>query len=351
MMKVGIIGAGTISHSHISAYKNNPECEVVAIADLNLSLAKKRAEEYEIEKVFSDYKELLKDEKIDAVSIVTPTFTHTEIVIDALKSGKNVLCEKPPALTADEVRRCAETAKETGKLLMYALVCRFRSQVQYLKRYIDSGKMGEFVYAEGARISLCTQFGGWFCDKSKSGGYLHDCAIHELDLILYLMGYPKPKRISGFVSNVNNDLPWKIEGVSKYNSSDKNNYDKTMESFSCGQIILDNGACVNIKASSVLNALNTGAYIDICAKNAGVRMEPNTADKKLELIEIVEGGYFSKAVPVINDNNPFQEEINHFVDCCKKQTECICKPDEAVALIEVINAIYKSAETGKVIEF
>ncbi len=351
MMKVGIIGAGTISHSHISAYKNNSECEVVAIADLNLSLAKKRAEEYGIEKIFSDYRELLKDEKIDAVSIVTPTFTHTDIVIDALKSGKNVLCEKPPALRADDVRKCIETAKETGKLLMYALVCRFRSQVQYLKRYIDSGKMGEFVYGEGARISRCVQFNGWFCDRSKSGGYFFDSAIHELDLILYLMGYPRPKRVSGFISNVNSDLPGKIKGAGKYCSSDTNSYDKTMESFSCGNIILDNGACVNVKASSVLNAVNTGTYIEICAKNAGARMEPNTENKKLELIECGDGECFNKSIPIIGDSNPFEEEINHFVDCCINKTECICRPEEAVTLIEIINAIYKSAETGKAIEF
>ena len=133
MFKIGIIGAGTISNSHIEAYNNNPNCEVVGIADLNTELAQKKADEYKIPVVTADYHDLLNDESIDAVSVLVPTFLHKKVTIEALKSGKHVLCEKPPALNADEVRECIEVSKETGKMLMYALVSRFRNQVKYLK--------------------------------------------------------------------------------------------------------------------------------------------------------------------------------------------------------------------------
>ncbi|MBO5453291.1 MAG: Gfo/Idh/MocA family oxidoreductase [Clostridia bacterium] len=352
MLRIGIIGAGAISNSHLASYKKNDKCKIVAITDVNFSLANQRAQEYGIEKVYSDYKELLADKEIDAVSIVTPTFTHTEIVIDALKKGKNVLCEKPPALTADDVRKCVATAKETGKLLMYGFVCRFRSQVQYLKRYIDNGKMGDFVYAESSRLSRCSQRNGWFIDKTKSGGILFDVAIHELDLLLYLMGYPKPKSVQGFTSDVNGDLPDKIKGgTTGYNSLDNNSYDKTVESFASAHIILDNGACIDIKSSSVFLYPDMTFHIDIGGEKAGARMEPFSNDKKLEILELTEDCYFNKSTPLIDDVDVFEEEINHFVDCCINKTECICRADDAIILVEILNAIYKSAETGKAVEF
>lgn len=352
MIRIGIIGAGAICEAHLDAYKMNSDCKVTAIADLNLALAQERAEKYGIEKVFGDYKELLADNEIDAVSIVTPTFTHTQIVVDALKSGKNVLCEKPPALNADDVRLCEKTAKEEGKLLMYAFVCRFRDPVKYLKEYIDSGKMGEIVYSEGARIYRCMQINGWFVDKTKVGGVLFDSAIHELDTMLYLMGYPKPKTVLGFASYANSDLPSKFNGKDvKYTSVDNKTYERTIESFITGKVIFENGACLNIKSSSVLNSVTKGSYIEICGEKAGTRMDIGVEGKELQLLELTGDNRFNESTPEVISNDIFSEEINHFIDCQTKGIECICKPSEAVRLVEILNAIYKSAETKKPIEF
>jgi len=352
MIKIGIIGAGSISKYHLDSYKNNPGCTVVAIADLNVALAHKRAEEYGIEKSFSDYKEILADDEIDAVSILTPTFTHTNIVIDALKSGKHVLCEKPPALTAEEVKECAKVSKETGKLLMYAFVCRFYSHIQYLKNYIENGKMGEIMFAEAARLSRCIEYNGWLCDKDKCGGFLFDSGIHELDMALYLMGYPKPKTVLGFTSDVNSDLPERLKSTAlKYKAMDTQNYKRTIESFATANIIFDNGACINIKASSAMNIVNDGIYLDMCGKNAGLHFERTNPQKKLELVELDNDGYLRKIEPNIAENNVYDTEVNHFIDCITNKTECICKHEEAITLIEIVNAIYKSAKTGKAIEF
>ena len=91
MLNVGIIGAGTISQYHIQAFCKNANCNVVAIADINKALAEKRAKDNGIEKAYGDYREILNDKSIDAVSIVTPTFTHKNIIVEALRSGKDVL--------------------------------------------------------------------------------------------------------------------------------------------------------------------------------------------------------------------------------------------------------------------
>lgn len=350
MKRIGIIGAGAIADAHLKAFKSNTGCVVTAIADINIELAEKRAKEYSIEKVYADYKQLLADGEIDAVSIVTPTFTHTDIVIDAFRAGKDVLCEKPPALNADDVRKCIKEAEENGKFLMYAFVCRFRPHVRFLKEFIDNGKMGNFVCAEAARIYRSMDFNGWFCDKTKSGGFLFDSAIHELDLMLYLMGYPKVKTVLGFTSNLNSDLPKKLGSNSgKYESLDTRDYKRTMESFVEGTLILDNGASIRIKASSALVSVMDGTYIEISGTKAGARMEPNNPGRELEIIEIQDNG-FKKFIPDTEECEVYGAEIDHFIDCITNGTECIAKPYEAVALVEVLNAIYKSAEIGKAIE-
>lgn len=91
MLKVGIIGAGAISERHIEGYVKHPDAQVCSICDLNENIAKIRAQKYSIPKYCTDYKDILNDENINAVSIVTPTFTHKNIIIEALEAGKSVL--------------------------------------------------------------------------------------------------------------------------------------------------------------------------------------------------------------------------------------------------------------------
>ncbi len=353
MFRIGIIGAGTISNAHIEAYINNPECEIAGIADLNTELAQKKADEYKIPVVTADYHDLLNDKSIDAVSVLVPTFLHKKVTIEALKSGKHVLCEKPPAMNPDEVKECIEVSKQTGKVLMYALVCRFRNQVKYLKEYIEAGKMGNFVSADIERTRRCGATGSWFMNKSKSGGgVVFDVVIHEIDLMMYLMGYPKVKSVTGTVNYSNRDLPEKIKGAaSQWYSSDKTKYENDVETSASAYITLENGAYLFVKTSSVLMLPQTAHYMQLCGEKAGARMEPSVEGKQLKLIELDDQNYIREVTPVVEASKMYQGEVDHFVDCCLNGTECICKLDEAVKLVEILCAIYKSAELGETIYF
>ena len=349
MYNIGIIGAGSISVEHLDAYAKNKDCKVVAIADLNLDLAKKRAEDYNIEKVYTDYKEMLSDESIDAVSIVTPTFTHKNIVLDALNSGKNVLCEKPPALNADEVKECEEAAKKTGKLLMFAMVCRFRNQTQYLKKFIKDGKMGKIVSGECARTFRCHGFEGWFTSRKRGGGVLIDNVIHELDNILYLMDYPNPTAVLASQTFANSDLHSKLKSNSDFwKSEDKNKYETDVESAIMGYVTFENGAGIYVKAAGTLNSVKTGSYLDISGEKAGARYEGSNG--ALKMLELTDDNYFVETAPQLPENTLFDHEIKHFVDCLGG-AECIIKPSEAVILMQIIDAMYKSADTGLPVTF
>ena len=277
---------------------------------------------------------------------------YKDIIIEALKCGKHVICEKPPTRTAREAIECMEAAKKYDKVLMYTFVRRFSAEVQYLKKYAEAGKFGQFVCAEAARISRCSSPGGWMLDKEKVGGALLDSAIHEIDSVLYIMGYPKVKSVTGFSSSVNGDLPDRIQGISGgYKTADKTATTRTIDSATSGYVIFENGASLYIKSGSILNAVDPGDYIEIIGEKAGAKIDKKLPDDKLRMIEITDDNYFREVVPKVGKVAGVPAEIAHFIDCCTNGTECICKTEDAVAVMKIIDAIYESAETGKTIYF
>lgn len=350
MLRVAIIGAGSIAKRHISAIQANPYAEVACICDMNEARVQAIAKEFGLTNYCTDYMDILKDETVDAVSILTPTFTHKAIVLEALNHGKHVLCEKPPALNVQEAQECADAAAKSGKLLMHAFVRRFNKYVVFLKEYIESGAMGEIYYADVARMERCNKLAGWFVNKDRAGGgKMMDACIHHLDEALYLMGFPKVKSVKGYTTYVNSHLPGVMKGSkSAWVSADKGTYERTVESMACGHVQFENGACLNIKASDVLNVIDEGSYVELCGTKAGAK----DSVKELRMVTVDDSGYYMQASPVLTaDNNPFEDEINHFVDCCVNGTECICKPEQAVEVMRIISALYESAETGKEVVF
>ena len=349
-MNIGIIGAGAISKRHLSAYRTVPGVTVTAICDLNEAQARSTATEFSVPNVFTDYRDVLADPTIEAVSIVTPTFTHGKIVADALAAGKHVLCEKPPALTYEEALANEESAKAAGKVLMYGFVVRFRQENQLLKRFIEEGRLGKPYFAEASRMENCSNLGGWFRDKTKSGGgSLMDAAIHQLDLLLWLMDYPEVYSVRGFTSDVNKDLPERIQGLKGgYVSAHNTPIPRTIESFATGYITFKDGRNLIIKAAHIANTPNPGTRYEILGDQGGVSCE----NGELKMLTIDPSNYFVSSQPVItNTINHFEIEIQHFVACCRGESNCIPNAHQGTQLVRILRTIYESAETGKEILF
>lgn len=350
MTHIAMIGAGTIARRHVCILKDIPDVAVAAVCDQNSELAKALAAEFGIPNWFDDYRVLLKDPCIDAVCIATPTFTHGKIVADALMAGKHVFCEKPPALTWQEALENENTARETGKVLMYGFVCRFDPVNIFLKRYIATGRMGDIYYGEVSRMLNCAKLNGWFLDKSKSGGgCLIDMAIHQLDLLLYFMNYPKVISVKGFTSGMNKDLPERIKGIKAgYTAATNAQIPRTVESFATGYITLAGGKNIFVKAAHIANTANPGTRFELLGATGGASYE----NGDLKLLFIDETDYFMESSPIIKERGPdFKAELQHFVDCCNGRAECICNAHQGTEIIRIINAIYESAETGKEIVF
>lgn len=350
MLRIGIIGAGVISRSHLTAAKSVPDAEIVKICNRNLAQAKLRAEEFGVSDYCSDYQEILDDPTIDAVIVATPLVSHGYLVKEALEKGKHVLCEKPPTLTWQEAAENEALAKKMGKLLMYAFVVRFQAESKFLKAAVDANKLGNIYYAELSTLIRCCKIEGWFRDKEQAGGgALVDIAIHQLDLLLYLMGYPKVKSVRGFTTYVNNDLPDRIKGLKAgYQAANAQKLPRTVESFASGYITFEGGKHLFVKAAHIANTAGPGTTYELLGDKGGI----TKGKDGLRLVTIDETGYFLESKPVIDDDTYiFQLQLQHFTDACAGKVPCLCPAEHGTRIMRIINAIYESAETDKEILF
>ncbi|MGO4108773.1 Gfo/Idh/MocA family protein [Paenibacillus sp. YAF4_2] len=344
-LKVGVIGAGSISSSHLHAYSVHPEVELTAIADMNGERAQEKAAAYGIPHVYDNYIELLTNPDIDAVSICTWNNSHAEIAVSALLAGKHVLCEKPLAQTVEQALTVQEAVKRSGKLLLVGFVRRYADQAQLVKQYAESGQLGEIYYAKASAIRRLGNPGGWFSDATRSGGGpLIDIGVHMIDLCWYLMGKPKPVSVSG---NTYRKLGNRshIEGLSFYKAADYNASLNDVEDMANALIRFENGASLYVDISYTLHAAQNEMSSKIYGTKGGAELDP-------KLVIVTE--QFNKIVNIepqldhldFQFQDSFNQEIAHFVDCCFGKAEPISPVEDGVELMRMLEAVYQSSALG-----
>lgn len=188
-LKVGIIGAGGISHEHLPHLKNrNDAVELAAIADVNGELAAKAAEQYGIAQTFTDWRELLPI--VDAVLVCVPTFLHAEIVSECLRAGKAVFCEKPLTRTLEQAETIRSAVEESGSPFQVGFVRRFEDGWMAWRKAILDEKIGRpIVWRDVASYSGPAP--AWFNQDELGGGPFLDGCIHNIDFALYTFGPAK----------------------------------------------------------------------------------------------------------------------------------------------------------------
>ena len=195
MVSVGIIGCGKISQvRHIPEYLDNQNSEIIGFFDFDINRAKDLAKKYG-GKVYNSVDEMLSDSSINAVSVCTANNSHADISIKALKAGKDVLCEKPMAISLEECIQMADVAKKTGKCLMIGQNQRFAKAHVKAKSLIQNGLIGSvitfkttFGHSGPETWSITPGPDVWFFDKTKAVmGAMADLGIHKTDLIQFLL--------------------------------------------------------------------------------------------------------------------------------------------------------------------
>lgn len=364
-LRVGIIGVGWPGQRHIEGYQKHPHAEIVAISDVNAPAAERVKEDYHVDgaDVYADYQELLARDDIDAVSICTPNFLHAPMALDALEAGKHVLLEKPLAHTlADGERLAAKVAERPNQAFMIAFNNRYRPDSILLKEQIAAGTLGHIYYAKTGWLRGASEFTlrGWFTQRERSGGGpLIDLGVHMLDLSLWFMGNPRPVSVSGSVYHEFSDFMRESTG---------GNVD--VEDLATAFIKLDNGATIALDVSWVSHIEESNlVYAQLFGSAGGAKIRrglgvsPGTSDHDMTITTTVGSGA-GRATFVqrpefntVRATQPgfmlyesFRGEVADFVDSVREGRHPGATITHALDILRVLDAIYRSAETGKEID-
>ena len=205
MMRVGIVGFGFMGRMHYRCWRRLEGVEVTAICDVNPATAGNAQEavgniEGAVEdldlselQIYGDFHEMLREEKLDAVSLTVPTYLHAEFSIKALEAEVNVLCEKPMSLNVRACERMIEAAKKSGKVLQVGHCVRFWPEYAKAREIVVGGEYGKVIAASFRRLCAKPQWAwdGWAVDEKRSGGMALDLHIHDTDFVQYLFGLPR----------------------------------------------------------------------------------------------------------------------------------------------------------------
>lgn len=355
--KIGIIGCGGIANGkHMPSLKQLDNCEMVAFCDIIKERAEKAAAEYGTPdaKVYTDYKELLKDDSIDICHVCTPNRSHSFITVDALEAGKHVMCEKPMAKTYAEAREMLDAAKRTGKKLTIGYQNRQCAQNQYAKDCVLDGEIGNpyFAKAVAIRRRAVPTWGVFLNEYEQGGGPLIDIGTHALDLTLWIMDNYEPKMVVG---NTFRKLADQTEQANDWGNWDPDKF--TVEDSAFGYIVMKNGAVVTLESSWALNyAEPKEATFAICGTKGGVDtftggVRVNTVKHGRQVIEeanLNAGGaafFAGKSA----DNSVI--DMAQWLNAIETDTDPCVKPEQALCVTRILEAIYTSAKTGKPVYF
>ncbi len=337
---VGIIGAGGIANSaHIPNYKRHPRAEVIAVADVDPERARATAERHGFARWFTDYHDLLALSEVEAVSVTTPVFAHAEPAIAAMEAGKHVLCEKPIARTLPEANEMVKTAKRTGVIFTMGYQSRFSRMWEYTKRVIDAGALGQ-MYAlnivSGGKAGLPQP---WFLDKEKSGGgILIDWGIYTAYMINWLAG--PVSIVYAATRAVRTEYP--AGGVLVR--------DVKVEDTSAVTLQFASGA-IGVWYSTWAGVTGHG-YTAIDGTEGSLIMRPGNGDSPLVYStrtsdpDYLQGwrkaGFTELSVP-----EQHYRKLDHFVTAVLDGTPLVMTGEDGRDALELITAIYQSAETGQ----
>lgn len=344
-LKVGIIGNGGIANAHMDGYLAlGDEVEVVACCDINFEKAKAYAAKYGIKNCYDNCFDMLNENKLDIVSVCTWNNAHAECTIAALNSGCNVLCEKPMAMNTAEALQMKTAAEKNGKLLMIGFVRRHGNDAAAAVDYVNKGYLGDIYYAKATYLRRCGFPGGWFGDKSRSGGGpLIDLGVHVIDLSRYIMGNPKPVTVFGATFDKIGSRSH-IRGTEWHSETVVEKEIFTVEDLATAMIRFDNGAVLQVEASFNLNIKNNCGDILFFGDKAGLSLSPFElyTEYNNQLADIVPHGK--------NDfdfGRDFKREIKNFVDSVNGKDVCKATADDGVELMRILDAVYLSAKTGE----
>lgn len=361
-LKIGIIGCGGIANKkHMPSLAQLSDlCQMTAFCDLIPERAEAAAKSYGTvdAKTYTDYKDLLKDETIDVVHILTPNVYHAPLTIDAFAAGKHVMCEKPMAITSADAQAMINAAKKAGKKFTIGYQNRFREDAQTLHRACEQGALGEIYFAKAhalRRRGVPTW--GVFPNKAlQGGGPLIDIGTHALDLTLWCMNNYEPEAVMGSVFCKMADK-WEGNLFGPYSPE---TYE--VEDSAFGFVRMKNGATIFLESSWALNLTDTKeACTTLCGTEGGAEMfngpqgngfnlKFNTAKYGKLIDETPKLGQGGVAYFEGGNAAPGYLEAKSWLNSILNDTDPVVLPEQALVVTKILEAIYRANETRSIIQ-
>jgi predicted dehydrogenase len=329
--KIGVIGLGSVAQLiHLPNLMKLNSVEVTSVAEVNKSRLSVITDKFNIREKYTDYNELLAKSDVEAVIIATPTGTHKEIAMAALKAKKDVLVEKPLARSLSEAKPIVESAKRNKKKLMVGLNLRYRPDAMILKSLINSDEIGEPNYIKASWVRRQSSREKWFTKKAESGGgVIIDLGILLLDLALWLLDYPAVQTVSTQSFNMNT---------------------KTVEDTSISFIRCKKSALISLETSWSLLLDKDQFNITVYGSKGSASINPFRVFKKLE-DRLIELSPPKAENPVTLFQKSYYNELKSFIAAVRGISPLMSTGEEGLIRMKIVEAMYKSAAQKAEIKF
>ncbi len=348
---VGIVGLGGMGNLHARSM-TELGADVVAGADLVADQRTHFAEEFGAA-TYETHEALVADEAVDAVIVTTPNRFHEPIAIAALEAGCHVLVEKPLAHTLESAERIAAVAARADGICMVGFHNRHAASMAMFDEYHTRGRFGELTHVEAnyVRRRGVPGPGSWFTDPDLAGGgALLDIGVHALDLALYTLGFPELTEVSGVTRTT-------FGTHEEYADPDGfgDNWDAEAETYSVDDSVsafvrCANGATISLEAAWATNRDESMAF-RVQGTEAGAQFD--IGDTNLEILEAGTTGCDHYADVALTGNpslTGYKTQDEQFLDALaagsSPETNTI---EEALTVQRVIDAIYRSSESGRAV--
>lgn len=333
-LRLGLIGCGRISKNHFEAITQIPEAEFVAVCDTNEEKAKLAAETYGIKGVYTNHHQMLKEEKLDLVSICTPSGLHPAQGVDVANAGVHVLTEKPMSTNISDADRLIRACDDNNVELFVVKQNRLNSTMELLKKAIDKERFGQIYFAQAnvfwQRPQSYYDAENWRGTWEFDGGAFMNQASHYVDAIYWLLG--------------------NVDSVSAYTST----MARKIEAEDTGSAILKfrSGIIASINVTMLTYPKNFEGSITIIGEKGTVKIG-GVAVNKVEKWEFEEYDDDDRVIFDSNYNPPNVYGFGHsyyyqnVIDVLLGKTEPSTNGRDGRKSVEIIQAIYQSAKTGQ----
>ena len=328
-LRAAVIGVGAMGRNHARVYSELDGTELVAIADVNSKTARNVAEDFRCN-AYRDYREMLKEEHIDIVSIAVPTRYHRDVALDCIEKEIPILVEKPIADSEENAKEIIDKAGENGVKLTVGHIERFNPAIIELKKRLDKNELGKIFEIKAIRV-------GPFPDRIRDVGVVIDLAVHDIDIMRYLVGSEVKRLYAETERRIHTRHEDLLSGLLKFQND------------AIGVLSVNWLTPEKIREISITG--ERGMFLVKYLTQELYFYENIEASRRMYnysdiLMGVTEGNIINIRIP---KREPLKAELESWVECVRKDKEPLVSGEDGLNALKLAQRLIESAIKEKVI--